>query len=385
MAEKKIELLSVGHSYVVALNRSLMRELNHRGRIKVTVAAPRFFAGDLRPIDIEEEPSGSALEVVPLDCSLTRYIHAFFYNHRQLKKLVNSRKWDYGYLWEEPYIYSGYQLGRAFSHQKIPYSLFTNQNIAKKYPWPFSFFEKQTLDHCDSLWGCGPQIIETFRQKNYRGPADILPYFVNTDRFTPIDREAQKQQRLRFGLKDVKTVGFMGRLTPEKGIAIFLNAVEQLPKQEAWQVLMLGDGPMREEIQQWIVQKKMQERFFLKLMKHEEIPQILPTMDVLLCSSQTMPFWREQFGRMIIEGFACGVPVIASDSGEIPYVVGEAGLVLPEKNQDLWSQKLRETLFSDEILKTLRQKGFVRAEMFSIKSVAQKIEEMILARTAAIK
>lgn len=385
MAEKKIKLLSVGHSYVVALNRSLMRELNRRGRIEVTVASPRFFAGDLRPIDLEAEPTGSHLEVIPLDCYLSRHIHVFIYHPRQLKKLLQSRQWDYGYLWEEPYIYSGYQLGKAFRHEHVPYSLFTNQNIFKKYPWPFSYFEKQTLHHCDSLWGCGPQILETFRQKDFRGNAEILPYFVNTDRFRPLDAETKKQHRQKFGLQNVKTVGFMGRLTEEKGLRIFLNAVEQLPAQQAWQVLILGDGPLREEIQKWVVQKKMQNRFFLKLMKHEEIPQILPTMDLLLCPSQTMPFWREQFGRMIIEGFACGVPVMASDSGEIPFVVGEAGIVLPEKDQALWTQTLLQTLFSDEKLQALRQRGFQRAQMFSINSVAQKIEEMILARTAGIK
>ncbi|MBC7239486.1 MAG: glycosyltransferase, partial [Chloroflexi bacterium] len=42
------------------------------------------------------------------------------------------------------------------------------------------------------------------------------------------------------------------------------------------------------------------------------------------------PKWKEQFGRVLIEAMACGVPVVGSDSGEIPHVIGEAGLIFPE-------------------------------------------------------
>ena len=63
---------------------------------------------------------------------------------------------------------------------------------------------------------------------------------------------------------------------------------------------------------------------------HDDVPAFLNAMDVLCAPSQTTARWREQFGRMLIEAMACGVPVIASRSGEIPYVVGDAGLVVDE-------------------------------------------------------
>ncbi len=269
-----------------------MRELNKSEHIKVTVVAPNFFAGDLRKIVLESEPVGSDLKVLGVDCYGTSSIHMFFYNPFQLKCLLSQQKWDYGYVWEEPYILSGFQLGRAFAKNKTPFSLFTNQNITKSYPWPFSALERQTLTACDSLWGCGPQVIETFRNKNYQGESHIVPYFVNTDRFRPLASDEKKKNRLRFGLNDVKTVGFMGRLTEEKGCRIFLKALESLPRSNPWQALILGDGPLKKEIEGWMAQKGLQDRVFLKLMKHEEIPQILPVMDLMLCPSLTRSFWR---------------------------------------------------------------------------------------------
>lgn len=385
MTSKKIELLSIGHSYVVALNRSLMRELNKSEHIRVTVASPNYFAGDLRKIHLEDEPMNSDLRVVGLDCYGTSSVHLFFYHPGQLKQLIKHKKWDYGYSWEEPYIVSGFQLGRAFAKNKIPFSLFTNQNIIKKYPWPFSTLEKQTLAACDSLWGCGPQVINTFLHKGYQGDSQIVPYFVSTDRFKSFTVDEKKQSRFRFGLQDIKTIGFMGRLTEEKGCRLFLKSLESLPLSSPWQALILGDGPLKSEIQNWIHQKGLHDRVFLKLMKHEEIPQILPVMDLMMCPSQTTSFWREQFGRMIIEAFACGVPVIASDSGEIPFVVGDAGVIVPEKSETLWQEALKDTLWDENRLQKMRAKGFERAATFSVQTIARQIEQILVARFPVIK
>jgi glycosyltransferase involved in cell wall biosynthesis len=174
-------------------------------------------------------------------------------------------------------------------------------------------------------------------------------------------------------------------LTKEKGLEHFCYAVEKLPREEPWQVLILGDGPMKAELQAWILKNNFQNRVFLKLVKHEEVPQILPTMDVLLCPSQTTPFWREQFGRMIIEAFACGVAVMASDSGEIPFVVDDAGLIIPEHDKEAWARTLGETLANEDLLHTLRERGFLRARTFSIKTVAEQIEKIIVDRVSKTK
>lgn len=84
-------------------------------------------------------------------------------------------------------------------------------------------------------------------------------------------------------------------------------------------------------------------------------------MDILCAPSQTMPNWREQLGRMLIEVFACGVPVIASDSGEIPYVVLDAGIILGEKDRLGWMQALADLLGDTPRRAELSARGIERA------------------------
>ncbi len=65
-------------------------------------------------------------------------------------------------------------------------------------------------------------------------------------------------------------------------------------------------------------------------------------IDVFVLPSRTTPRWKEQFGRVIIEAQACGTPVIGSDSGAIPEVVGKGGWIVPERDPPGLANALRE-------------------------------------------
>jgi glycosyltransferase involved in cell wall biosynthesis len=94
---------------------------------------------------------------------------------------------------------------------------------------------------------------------------------------------------------------------------------------------------------------------------HGEVPAWLNAMDLLCAPSQSTARWREQFGRMLIEAFAAGVPVVASDSGEIPHVVGDAGLLLPENDALAWERALSTLLANRDLRRELAGRGRARA------------------------
>ena len=86
----------------------------------------------------------------------------------------------------------------------------------------------------------------------------------------------------------------------------------------------------------------------------------LQQIDVLVLSSRTQPYWKEQFGRVLVEAMACEVAVVGSDSGEIPHVIGDAGLIFPEDNVDALYDHLLRLMQSTELRKELGRNGRAR-------------------------
>src|SRR5262245_37491663 len=98
-------LLMLGHSYVVGLNRRLCREVAIAGgaRLELTVAAPSFFQGDLRPIPLEPHINDEPYRLEPVTTRHSKLVHIFTYG-RKLGRLLRGGRWDVVHAWEEPYI-----------------------------------------------------------------------------------------------------------------------------------------------------------------------------------------------------------------------------------------------------------------------------------------
>lgn len=368
---KQIKILAIGHSYIVALNRSPLRLLAEDERYHVTVAAPKFFHGSLQDTHLQAEPEGSNIHLVGLDTYLTQKMHVFFYNPFQLKKLL-KQDFDYVHMWEEPYIVSGYQVARACRKQKVPYCIYTTQSLVKNYPQPFSYFDTMASQNCAHWLGCGELVKQAMVERGWdEDKGKVLYLSVDTSLFRPMSEEQKQQKRQELGLEG-PVIGMLGRLTEEKGCDILMSAVDNLDKQKPWSLLIMGSGPYREKFLAWAKKRGLSDRIHIQLLTHEEVPKMLPVCDLLVCPSQTRRFWKEQFGRMLVEAFASGVPVIGSDSGEIPYVLGDAGVVVGEKDVVGWTKAIEQMVFSHELRAEYTQKGLERVSMFSVKSVASE-------------
>jgi len=375
----KKRLLTIGHSYVVALNRSVMREIQKRGNIDVTVLSPEVFHAELRTHHNDPEPPGSPLRVETLPCFGSRYIHTFFYQPFALARLLDQYSFDYFYLWEEPYVFSGYQIARHLKKRGIDYSVFTAQNIFKKYPPPFSFFEKKVLNGAQSVWSCGHLVDQTLSKKGFGHlNRKVIPLFVDTEEFRPWSPAEKEAKRRELGFECGKILGFMGRFTPEKGCEVFMRTIEKMPAAKNWGALMIGSGVLENEIKDWVQRLGFQDRIKILSAKHEEVPKLLPVMDVLLCPSQTTPQWQEQFGRMLVEGFASGVAVVGSRSGEIPHVIGDAGVIVDPIDVEQWAKTSHDLLYDDEWRTALIAKGLERVPLYSVKTIAATMEQNIL-------
>ena len=107
------------------------------------------------------------------------------------------------------------------------------------------------------------------------------------------------------------------------------------------------------------------------------MPAYLQQLDVLVLSSRTRSNWKEQFGRALVEAMACGVAVIGSDSGEIPYVIGSAGFVFPEDDVGALRSHLLKLMQSQEQRRQLGQHGRQRV-------LAKYTQAQVAAQTVAV-
>lgn len=357
MAAHRLKLLSIGHSYCVALNRRLLREISllGRGRWEVTVVAPMFVAGDLRPINVELD-SDPPYNLVCTRAYLTRRPQIMFYG-RLIMPLLRER-WDILHCWEEPYVVSAGEIARCANHQSA-LVFYTFQNIAKKYPPPFKWIESYVFDRCSAWIAAGASVREARLQCGYGSKLHTtLPLGVDTERFAP-DPAARSTVRAWLGWENEKApvVGFLGRFVEEKGLRMLMESLEAL--RNPWKALFVGAGPLEPVLRRWSNANLNRVRVITNV-KHDEVPAYLNAMDILCAPSQTRHFWKEQQGRMLIEAFATGVPVIASDSGEIPHVVNSAGIIVPECDTQQWSNAI-DTLLADSTLRAeLRMRGLDR-------------------------
>jgi glycosyltransferase involved in cell wall biosynthesis len=167
------------------------------------------------------------------------------------------------------------------------------------------------------------------RRAGFRGPLAVIPQMgVDPERFRP-DPGARARVRVRLGIaQDEPLVGFAGRLAPEKGVHVLLDAMAALP---GARLLVIGAGPGEARLRQRAEALGIAERVrWAGLVPSAGMSEWLAALDVLALPSLTTRGWAEQFGRVLVEAMACGVAVAGSDSGEIRSVIGDAGAVVPE-------------------------------------------------------
>ncbi|MBN9163377.1 MAG: glycosyl transferase family 1 [Myxococcales bacterium 68-20] len=357
---RRRRLLSIAHSYVVALNRRLAHAIAKEGEHwEVTAVAPTFFHGDLRPIRLEHGPAeASSLEGV--QAYLSRSPHLFAYGGRLARILAQD--WDMVHCWEEPFVLAGAQVA-MWTPRRTPVVYTTAQNLPKRYPPPFCWTERLSLERASGWMAMGHTVAETLANRpGYRSkPWRVVPLGLDVNQFRPDLRAgAAARAQLRLRASGAPVVGYLGRFVPEKGLPLLMSALAEL--ETPWRALFVGGGPLEPELRRWAARYDDDRVRIVTGVKHDDVPSHLNAMDILCAPSQTTRSWREQFGRMLIEAFACGVPVIASDSGEIPHVVADAGEIVGERDVDAWRLAIGTLLESPSRRYELAQKGRARAE-----------------------
>jgi glycosyltransferase involved in cell wall biosynthesis len=393
------KLFSVGHSYVLAVNRRLAAEMAQagRGRWEVVAVAPREFAAtgdirrqrfepmhservrrDLRPFDADVPINGHvplSTRVVPT--RLTNLVHVFSYDGTRLRDILRGA--DFVHAWEEPYILAGWQIAQC-TPRDVPLVFRSAQSLNKRYPQPFAWMERSNVARMAG-WICSGRQVEAnllSRPGYEQRPHRLIPLGVDLSVNRP-DRAAGAEVLRDLGWIDDGTpvIGFLGRFVREKGLHVLMRTLDAIPSEVGWRAMFVGNGALEPVLRRWAEKKNRSAApgCGVRLctdVSHDEVPAYLNAMSMLVAPSQTTRRWREQFGRMIIEAFACGVPVIGSDSGEIPALVGETGLIVPERDSAAWTRTILDLLHSPARRRELAERGLARAPRFAWSRIAEE-------------
>lgn len=252
---------------------------------------------------------------------------------------------------------------------QAPIVMHVNQNIFHRYPPPFNWLEQRAFKRVSAAYVCSQTVSEVLRAKGFDKPTPLITYGVNLKDFRP-------RAEVRNGAARKPTIGFVGRMSPGKGLQVLAEALAKL-KAEDWQVLLIGDGSEREEFEQRLAEHGLLDRAqFTGAISYNLVSGYFDQMDVLVIPTQTTKRVREQFGRVIVEGMASGVPVIGSTCGAIPEVIGDAGLVFPEGDADALACALRRTLSNKALCERMTRAGLARVKQYSWERVAEKTYEL---------
>jgi len=287
---------------------------------------------------------GYELIVSPL--AVNGNFHLFFFP--DLPGILDRYRPDLVHFDEEAYNLATFLAVLQARRRSIPALFFTWQNLVRSYPPPFSWMERYVFRAATGAIAGTASAHDTLRAKAYNGPIATIPQFgVDPDRFA---RRAAERRPGPF------RIGFGGRLVSEKGVAVLIDAFAQLAGD--FRLVILGAGPEEGAIRARTRQLGIEDRVELVgALPSGKMPDRLQDLDIVVLPSLSRPNWIEQFGRILVEAMACEVPVIGSTCGEIPDVVGDAGIIVPEGDASALASAIERMAEDSNLRAQLGQRG----------------------------
>lgn len=380
-----MKIIVASHTYIVDLNREKLRELaNLEPDVEVTVIVPRRWRpGGVQNKIIETEylDEGS-FKVVPV-ANFSENNQGLLTFGLDLIKVLQEFKPDIIQVEQgsKALTYAQFISLNKLLGLKAKNVFFTWWNLPYDLKFPVSVLEGYNLKNTDGIIAGNQDGEDILRQRGYAGPIKVMPQLgIDETLFKP-ESQPELQQKLGISADDF-VVGFVGRFVDEKGILTLNQALGGL-SERPWKWLLLGRGELESVLLEKAAELGIKERLILvESVPHDEVHKYINLMSCLVLPSETTykfktltaVGWKEQFGHVLIEAMACGVPVIGSDSGEIPNVISDAGLVFPEGNVVELRNCLLELIENRDLANTLGEKGGERAmSIYTNKALAKQL------------
>ncbi len=353
-----LRVLRLSHSAGVTAYRERERQLHDCFDIEIDLIMPERWQHLGGAQEVIHEP----FNVERVKTYGTGSIPLFAYDPISVVNALRKFKPHIVDIHEEPYSVSCFEtvlLAQQFAPQaaRVFYSA---QNIYKKYPPPFTWTEQYVYRNCHGAYPCSGGVDEVLKKKGFNSNSRVIPLGVDPQIFKPT-----RAMREPFGIpNETFLIGYFGRFEQCKGIQHLLESLSLLSKDAAnSQVFMVGTGPFEQELRRQSCELQVADRIiWTGEITSDAVATHLALCDVIAVPSLTTKAWKEQFGRVVVEAMACGVPVIAFDSGSLPEVIGDAGIIVPEADSQALANGISALTNNLTLRETLIKKGLRMVE-----------------------
>jgi glycosyltransferase involved in cell wall biosynthesis len=360
--EDRGRLFVVSHPSVIPVNQAVYARLVELGwdvRLAVPDRWHDEYSREIRP----QALPGLEGRLRPLRVVLPGRPQRHFYAAAP-GRLLRSFSPDVAFLEAECFSLSAGQWGLAARRLGVPFGVQADENMDRRLPIPTRASRSWVLRHATFVAARSRAAGDLVRRWGAAGDIRLVPHAIPPWPVFP--RRSP----------ETFTIGYAGRLVPEKGVWDLVEACALL--QGPVRLLFVGDGPLRaalEEVRLSHVEIRIESEI-----THNRMPEAYAEMDVLVLPSRTTSRWAEQFGRVLVEALSCDVPVVGSDSGEIPRVIGATGggQVFPEGDVGELARVLADLRDRPEERARLARGGREKAlRLFGVEAVAEELDRTL--------
>ena len=370
-----MKILVLGHSYVVDSNRQFWNQFSVLNKASVDMVVPAsWFSNLINEVTFTNNPTTDLYinKIFPVKCFKKGNGSLYFYNPFTLFKILNAKNYDYIFVFQETWALSTFEIAylKIFTknHSTLTYLAVCQNIIKKKLAWIIPW-ERLITRNIDRILYCTEEIIKVLEWKKITCKTTYFPFTFDQNIYTYKPKKIQN---------NIIKIGFLGRISSEKGIQNLVEACRILIK-EGFQISLslAGNGPLKNTFNDPFI-------IYRGTLPHNAAHVFYHEIDILVLPSITKTFWKEQFGRVLVESMASGTPVVGSSSGAIPEVLKTINhnYIFDEGNSHSLSNKIKEVIdlmksvhYEEELEKSRK----LNLENFSHQAVAKKLFSLMQA------
>jgi len=324
--------------------------LFNKKRISLTAVSSLKSLDNQYPFPVIKLASLADLQVLPYLNKPIKFVSNRIIGDSQilfgLEKIIN--RFDVFHT-ADPHYYYSYQLARLRKDKKIKSLIssswetipFNNESVTKK-----RFIKKFTQKYID-LFICHTErakdclITEGINENKIK----VVRIGVNINKFKS-QKHKSKDQNV--------TILFVGRLVPEKGLLDLQKAVNQI-NNSLVKLRVVGNNSV----------------------DYQQMPKIYQQANIFVLPSKTTRTWEEQYGMVLVEAMASGLPIVAYGSGAIPEIIDKAGILVKEGNIDQLAYSIYRLIENENLRQKLGKMSRRRTEkFFNCRKTAKQLTEI---------